>query len=129
MGNFLYLGDDPGQYAVLSYPPTNGPFEVGGSVALSNQKLPTDPVGTSSLTLSNLPVGVEIRIRQGSYTLLHEQDAPADTYVYNYNYYSSPTKVKIQFTLPGYVFEDLEMSLYNVPLVVHVIYNPDPSYI
>ena len=47
---------------VLSVPSTRGPFTVGGGVAVSNGRLPTDSIGNFALTLTNLVVGSAISV-------------------------------------------------------------------
>ena len=81
---------------------------------------------TVSKTFTGLPAGAEVRIRQGSYTLAHEQDLVAGSYVYNYNADNKPARV--QFTLPGYVFEDIDIILDSNNQSLPVTYAPDPSY-
>jgi lipid-binding SYLF domain-containing protein len=46
----------------LSVPSTRGPFTVGGGVAVSNGRLPTDSIGNFALTLTNLVVGSAISV-------------------------------------------------------------------
>lgn len=46
----------------LSVPGTRGPFTVGGGVAISKGRLPTDSIGNFALTLTNLVVGSAISV-------------------------------------------------------------------
>jgi hypothetical protein len=47
---------------VLSVPSIRGPFTVGGGVAVSKGRLPTDSIGNFALTLTNLVVGSAISV-------------------------------------------------------------------
>lgn len=85
------------------------------------------PLDTNKLTLTNIPTGAEVRIRQGSYTLAQQQDVATGSFVYDYIATGAPARVQV--TLPGYVFEDMEIALSAADQVLPVVYSPDPSYI
>lgn len=85
------------------------------------------PLDTNKLTLTNIPTNAEVRIRQGSYTLSQQQDVTGGSYVYDYLASGAPARVQV--TLPGYVFEDMEISLTAADQTLPVVYSPDPSYI
>jgi hypothetical protein len=91
---------------------------AGAIIVINNTKIKT---------FTGLPSGTEVRVRQGSYTLAHDQDVITGSYAYNYNPDSKPARV--QFTLPGYVFEDIDIVLDSTDQSLPVTYAPDPSYI
>lgn len=92
------------------------------------QRLPTDPIGSAVLTLVGLPDGVEVRIRRGSKTISHAQDVAGGAYSYIYDYGSESVPIKVQFSLAGFIFEDLSLALGSVNQTIPVIWSPDPSY-
>ena len=62
----------------VEWPGSRGVFEPSGLVVFTRQSLPTDPIGTFSLTLTNIVIGSRIHIEaQGDGTALH--DSVADT--------------------------------------------------
>ena len=89
----------------------------GGSVTISNSK---------TKTFIGLPTGTEVRIRRGSHTLAHSQDVTGGSYAFPYNADGAPAKA--QFTLPGYVFEDITFTLDSNDQTFPVTWAPDPSY-
>ena len=93
------------------------------AVAQDNQY----PLDTNTITFTDLPVGTEVRIRVGSKTLATTQDIPGSTYSYTYAADDSP--IKAQFTLPGYVFEDINFTQTAINQSRPVVWSPDPSYI
>jgi hypothetical protein len=82
--------------------------------------------GQKTKTFTGLPVGTEVRIRQGSYTLAQQQDVNTGSYGYSYTPTSKPARA--QFTLPGYVFEDIAITLDGTDQSFPVTWAPDPSY-
>lgn len=46
----------------LRLPATRGPQDLGGGVALSRQRLPTDPIGTATVTFAGIKANSEIRV-------------------------------------------------------------------
>jgi hypothetical protein len=85
------------------------------------------PLDTNKLTLTNIPTNAEVRIRQGSYTLAQQQDVTGGTFICDY--VASGATARVQVTLPGYVFEDMEIALTAEDQTLPVVYSPDPSYI
>lgn len=62
----------------VEWPGSRGVFEPSGLVVFTRQSLPTDPIGTFSLTLTNIVIGSRIHIEaQDDGTTLH--DSVADT--------------------------------------------------
>lgn len=82
---------------------------------------------SSQVTFTGLPSGTEVRVRQGSYTLAHNQDVTAGFYTYSYSVSGKPATA--QFTLPGYVFDPIEVVLDSTNKTLPVTYSPDPSYV
>jgi hypothetical protein len=85
------------------------------------------PLDTATMTITNVPENTEVRVRQGAYTLDQKQDITGG--VYTYIYEATSRSARIQFTLPGYIFEDLDITLSPKGVNVPVVYSPDPSYI
>lgn len=90
---------------------------AGATVIVNNSK---------TKTFTGLPENTEVRIRQGSYTLAQQQDVTGGSYAYSYTPDSKPAKA--QFTLPGYVFEDINITLDSSDQSFPVTWAPDPSY-
>ena len=82
---------------------------------------------TNTFTLTNLPSGVEVRIRQGSKTLSQAQSVTSG--YYSFYHALAGKKIRAQMTLPGYTFEDIEWELTASDVSLPVTYSPDPSYI
>lgn len=91
----------------------------GGSVVIVNSK---------QLTIVNLPDGVEVRIRQGSYTLAHIQNATGGQYVYAYGY-TGDQKVVITIGGAGWVRQDIAYTLSSEDKELLVTLESNPSYI
>lgn len=87
----------------------------------------TSIINAKAKTFTGLPSGTEVRIRQGSYTLAHDDNVTTGSYTYSYSPSSKPARA--QFTLPGYVFEDIDLMLDSTDQSLPVAYSPDPSYI
>ncbi len=85
------------------------------------------PLDTNTFSLTNLPSGVEVRIRQGSKTLEQVQSITSGNY--SFVHALAGKKIKAQFTLPGYVFEDIEWVLTDSNVSLPITYSPDPSYL
>jgi hypothetical protein len=94
------------------------------SLAAQNNYYPLD---TNTLTLTNLPSGVEVRIRQGSKTLAQSQSVTGG--VFSFDHALAGKTIKAQMTLPGYSFEDIVCTLTDSDVSLPVTYSPDPSYI
>lgn len=85
------------------------------------------PLDTNTFTLTNLPSGVEVRIRQGSKTLVQSQSVTGG--VFSFDHALAGKKIKAQMTLPGYAFEDIVWTLTDSDVSLPITYSPDPSYI
>jgi hypothetical protein len=96
---------------------------VTTSVAQSGNPYPLD---VNNLTFTNLPESTEVRVRRGSKTLSTSQDVTGGTYVYTFASDNKP--VVVQFSLSGYTFEDLTVTLTPENRTLSVISAPDPSY-
>jgi hypothetical protein len=84
------------------------------------------PLDSNTVTFTGLPVGTEVRIRQGSATLAQSQDVNAGSYVFTHALSGRP--IRVQFTLPGYTFEDFDLTLTAADITLPVTSAPDPSY-
>ncbi len=82
--------------------------------------------GQKTKTFTGLPSGTEVRIRQGSYTLATDGNVTNGSYAYSYSPNNKPAKA--QFTLPGYAFEDIALTLDATDQTFPVTWAPDPSY-
>ena len=82
---------------------------------------------TNIFTLTNLPSGVEVRVRQGSKTLAQSQSVTSG--VFSFNHALAGKMIKAQMTLPGYTFEDIIWTLTDSDISLPITYSPDPSYI
>jgi len=103
-------GSDPSSYEIAN--PT------GNSVDIQNPK---------TKTFAGLPENTEVRVRQGSYTLDHVQNVTGGSYPFNYSPDDSKP-ARVQFTLPGYVFEPVDILLNTDSQTFPVSVKPDPSY-
>lgn len=84
------------------------------------------PLDENTLTFTDLPENTEVRVRRGSKTLSTAQDVVGGSYVYTFASDSKP--VVVQFSLSGYTFEDLTVTLTPENRTLSVISAPDPSY-
>jgi hypothetical protein len=66
--------------SIITQPSSRGAFYMGSEVFYSQQTLPEDPVGTHSLTLTNIVVGSRIHIQSGT-TTLHDAVAASSSVV------------------------------------------------
>jgi hypothetical protein len=90
---------------------------AGATVNVTNSK---------SKTFTGLPAGTEVRVRRGSKTLATDGNVTTGSYVYSYT--PDDKAVMVQFTLPGYVFEDISVVLNSTSQELPVTSAPDPSY-
>ncbi len=80
------------------------------------------------LALTGLPDGIEVRIRQGSFTLKHVQNVSGGQIVYNYTYVSDK-KITVSFTGSGIIqSKTIKMTLKNSNQTSLVTFENDPSY-
>lgn len=89
-----------------------------GTVVISN---------TKSKTFTGIPENAEIRVRQGSYTLAHQQDVTGGSYQFNYSPDGSKPAT-VQFSLSGYIIDSIDILLDSVNQTLPVTSKPDPSY-
>ena len=69
---------------------TNGRYELHGGVAVSRQSLPTDPIGTFTLTLTNVIIGSAIQIEsQDGTTTLYNGTAASSSPVLSLSAYAA----------------------------------------
>ncbi|NQZ53196.1 MAG: hypothetical protein HRT93_02970 [Piscirickettsiaceae bacterium] len=90
----------------------------GGTTAVVNSK---------QLTITNLPDGVEVRIRQGSYTISSVQNVTGGQHIYAYNYVGD-TKVKITVGGSGWVRQSIDYVISSTDKELLFNLEPDPSY-
>lgn len=81
----------------------------------------------ASRSIIGLPDGAEVRLVRGSFTVAHQQDVSGGTYTYAYAPDNLPVDVRV--TLPGHVFEPLEIVLGPGDQSVPITYGFDPSYL
>lgn len=82
---------------------------------------------TYLLTLTNIPTGAEVRIRQGSYTLAYQANVTSGTYSYRYEPTLAPARISIISV--GNVIEPIDFTLAAYNQNFSIIYSPDPSYV
>lgn len=124
------FGADGSTGAALNFTATTGAITVN----ISGGTTPTYKTAGATITISNprtktftgLPEGTEVRVRQGSFTLSHSDSVSGGSYAYQYQI--NNTVARAQFTLPGYVFEDMDITLNSTDQSLPVTYAPDPSY-
>jgi len=89
---------------VPNFPVTRGVSRPSGGFDIERTRLSTDAIGSSTLTLSGLPVGTDIVVLlAGTNTVLLQVDAhPATSYVYAYSLYTANTVVDIGLIKEGY---------------------------
>lgn len=82
MSNAMYFDAVVALGGTMAYPTARGPINVNHLVMLSRQSLPTDPVGTHTLTLTNVVVGSRVVVRdQAKTTVKYNEIAAASTVV------------------------------------------------
>ncbi len=85
--------------------------------------------GLVTLTLTGLLNGIEVRIRQGSYTIQHTQDVTGNQVSYSYSYVSD-IPVSVSFTGAGIIqSKKLVFTLGSTDQTSLVTFELDPSYI
>lgn len=106
--------------------PTNSNISQGSVTATGGGTIviKSTPV---TFTVSNVPSGSEVRIRQGSYTLAYGSNIVSGTYSYNYEY-SGDEPVRVSAIKPGFVIESIDAILTNTNSSVSLVSVPDPSY-
>ncbi len=84
--------------------------------------------GLVTLTLIGLPNGIEVRIRQGSYTIQHTQDVTGNQVSYNYTYVPNK-KVTISFSGAGIIqSKTVDIILPAASQSSLITFGKDPSY-
>ncbi len=83
-------------------------------------------VSSATKTFTGLPSGTEVRVRRGSKTLATDGNVTTGSYVFSYTPDDKPASV--QFTLPGYIFEDITVTLNATNQELPIVSAPDPSY-
>jgi hypothetical protein len=85
---------------VASVPTERGRHALVAAYALSRQSLPTDPIGTYTLTLTNLAVGSAIQVESQTGVALYNGTAASATVV-----------VPLQAYAPGSPLNDLRIKV------------------
>jgi hypothetical protein len=83
-------------------------------------------VSSANKTFTGLPSGTEVRVRRGSKTLATDGNVTTGSFVFSYTPDDKPASV--QFTLPGYTFEDISILLNATNQELPIVSAPDPSY-
>ncbi len=83
-------------------------------------------VSSATKTFTGLPSGTEVRVRRGSKTLATDGNVTTGSYVFSYT--PDDKTASVQFTLPGYVFEDITVTLNATNQELPIVSAPDPSY-
>lgn len=81
-----------------------------------------------TLTFTDLPDGVEARIRQGSFSIFYVASATGGTEAYSYSYVAG-TLVQITVGGSGYVRQTVQRTLENANSSISFALEPDPSYL
>lgn len=92
---------------------------TGGTIVVSNPKYKI---------FTGLPTNTEVRVRQGSETLAHNQNVTSGSYTFNYSP-SGDAPAVAQFTLPGYIIESINILLDSTDQTLPVTVKNDPSYL
>jgi hypothetical protein len=100
MRSAVFFGDLPEMATTLELPAARGVFTSGSNVFLQRQSLPTDPIGTYTLTLTNLAVGSAIQVESQSGVALYNGTAAGATMV-----------VPLQTYAPGSPLNDLRIKV------------------
>jgi len=85
-------------------------------------------VGQKTLAFTDLPNGVEVRIRQGSYSIFYVPNTTDGTEEYVYTY-TVDTPVTVTVGGSGYIRETINYTLKNADASLSFPLKPDPSYI
>ena len=85
--------------------------------------------GQKTLTLTELPTGIEVRLRQGSFTLFHTQDVATGEIAYPYAY-SADIPITASFSGAGIIqSKTLRLVLRSYDQTIPIDFDIDPSYI
>jgi hypothetical protein len=87
----------------------------------------TEIINARQKVFTNLPMNCEVRIRQGSHTLAHQQNVTTGMFVYSYGVTDRPAIA--QFTSPGFDIPFINLLLDGNDQVFAVQVFEDPSYI
>lgn len=100
MAGALFMDFVPSLAGTVSYPAARGVFGVNGLVALSRQALPTDPIGSYTLTLTNVVAGSAVQVESQSGVPLYNGTAAGATVV-----------MPLQAYAPGSPLNDLRIKV------------------
>lgn len=99
---------------------------AGANVVISNPK---------TITITNIPVGLEVRVRKGAYTLAYDGNVTSGTFVYGHQGRPIGLEIPIVITVGGvgddgtpYERRDIEAEETNVDQVFRFEQSINPSY-
>jgi hypothetical protein len=120
--------------STFEWPASRGVFVPSGLIVFTRQSLPDDPVGTHTLTLTNVVVGSRIAIRdQGNTTTLYDQVAAASTVVIPLSVYAGGSalnnwriRIRKSSAAPKYLPYETLMTATPGSSSIYVSQLPDP---
>ena len=121
-----------GAYATVTTGIARGGAIVAGAQVTVAQLLPTDPVGSATLTFVGLPVGTDIVVLQaGTSTILLQVDAhPSTSYDYAFSVYLLDTVVDVGFIKTGYEVQYVRnLTLPRSNSLLPIALRPDRNFI
>jgi hypothetical protein len=135
-GTDLYGGSSftpPGalfEKRAIYVPATTGTFTLnvagGNTPGVFTAGATVNVVNSATKTFTGLPSGTEVRVRRGSKTLATDPNVTTGSYAFTYA--PDDRGATVQFTLPGYVFEDIVVTLNATSQELPIVSSPDPSY-
>lgn len=101
MSSAVFFDFLPQLATTLEIPSTRGRFALSGTTALQQQALPTDPIGTFNLTLTNVVVGSSIQV----------EDQLGTTTLYNGTAGSTTVNITLSAYAAGSSLNDLRIKV------------------
>lgn len=132
MSSAIFTGMMLGHTSVQSAPNTRGPFKMAAGVPIQQQRFSTDAIGASTVTVSGVLLGSEIRLflADGSENSGGiESTLNTSNVVFTYNVYTIPTQAYLVILLPGYHPMRVPLQLSSNPINYTAYQTADPAYI
>ena len=113
MANALFSSRYLGFLGTVEVPTTRGRFLVGSGIAIARQSLPTDPIGTTTVTFDGVNAGSEIRVYLPDASEAAGVETCDDNHVLNWSVYASGSAnntVRIVIVHPDYKIKEFSYT-------------------
>lgn len=128
----IYPDSLPFTMLAMGNPPVaNGVFQVNSGVAIQRQRLPTDPVGETRITLTGLRPGSDVSVFSRDSSILDARENVTGSVTFTLNrYLSGAPNNTIRFLVLNLSYEviDFLFEMQAVDSTIPVIQRIDRSY-